>query len=116
MTISQVRVCALALPEAIEAPHFHFTSFRIRGKIFATAPPEGDYLHIFVPPEERAAALAREPDFLEELSWGAKVVGLRVILASAKPPVIAELLAKAWSCRAPKKLLAAWLILPGFEK
>ena len=106
MTLSQVRALALALPEATEAPHFHFTSFRVRGKIFATAPPEEEYLHIFLPPEERCAALAREPDFLEELSWGAKVVGLRVILASAKPPVIAELLAKAWSGKAPKRLLA----------
>jgi hypothetical protein len=108
MTLSQVRACALALPEATEAPHFHFTSFRVRGKIFATAPPDEEYLHIFLPAEERSAALAREPDFLEELSWGAKVVGLRVILASAKPPVIAELLAKAWSCRAPRKLVTAW--------
>jgi hypothetical protein len=106
MTLSQVRAFALALPEATEAPHFHFTSFRIRGKIFATAPPDKEYLHIFLPPEERDAAIAREPDFLEELTWGAKVVGLRVILASAKPAVTAELLAKAWSLKAPRKLLS----------
>jgi hypothetical protein len=105
MTLSQARTFALSLPEATEAPHFHFTSFRVRGKIFATAPPDEEFLHIFLPPAERAAALAQEPDSLEELSWGAKVVGVRVTLASAQPAVIAELLAKAWSLKASKRLL-----------
>jgi len=35
----QVRQFALAMPEASEAPHFDMTSFRVRGKIFATMPP-----------------------------------------------------------------------------
>jgi hypothetical protein len=104
MTLSQVREFALSLPEASEEPHFHYTSFRVRGKIFATAPPGGEYLHVFVTDDEREEALAEEPDFLEPLLWGGRVVGLRVLLPAAKPEVINALLAKAWTRRAPKRL------------
>lgn len=106
MTLSQARQFALSLPEATEEPHFDYTSFRIGGKIFATAPPESEYLHIFVDEEERAAALEQEPDFLEELHWGKRVVGLRVVLPIAKAKVVNTLLEQAWSRRAPKRLRA----------
>jgi len=36
------------MPEVTEEPHFAYTSFRVKGKIFATAPPDGEHLHIFV--------------------------------------------------------------------
>jgi hypothetical protein len=105
MKIEAVRRLALALPEANEEPHFESSSFRIRGKIFATVPPQGGILHVFVTEEERELALALEPDFLERLHWGNKVVGLRVILARAKPKVVASLLHQSWVRKAPKSLL-----------
>jgi hypothetical protein len=104
MKLAQVRALALALPEATEEPHFTFTSFRVRGKIFATAPPGDEYLHIFVSEEERELALAMERDYVEKLLWGGKVRGLRVILPKAKPKIVAELLARAWAHKAPRKL------------
>lgn len=107
MTLNEVRRMALSLPEATEEPHFHYTSFRIRGKIFATAPPDGEYLHVFVADRQRDAALASEPDFLEELRWGRQVKGLRVLLPAARPDVVGKLLAQAWSAKAPKRLLAS---------
>lgn len=97
MTLEEVRRLAMSLPEASEEPHFHYTSFRVRGKIFATAKPEGDYLHVFVSEEQRERALTDEPDFLEPLRWGRQVRGLRVLLPAAKPQVVATLLAQAWS-------------------
>src|ERR1043165_5800076 len=105
MTLSQARQFALSLPEATEEPHFDYTFFRIGGKIFATAPPDGEYLHIFLDEAERDDALAREPDFLEELRWGKSVRGLRVLLPGAKVKVVQELLQRAWSRKAPKRLL-----------
>ena len=39
MTLDDVRSFALSLPETTEAPHHERTSFRVRGKIFATALP-----------------------------------------------------------------------------
>ena len=40
MKMSQLRTFALALPETTEEPHFNYSSFRVRGKIFATVPPD----------------------------------------------------------------------------
>ena len=106
MTVAQVRRFALSLPEATEEPHFHFSSFRVRGKIFATVPPDADHMHVFVGDEVRNQALAAEPDFLEALSWGKKTVGLRVLLPAAKSSVVHELLREAWKRKAPTRLIA----------
>jgi hypothetical protein len=103
--LAQVRKVALALPEATEAPHFDMTSFRVRGKIFATAPPGGTHLHVFVGEEARAQALALHGDVLEKLPWGAKIVGLRVDLARADATLVASLLRQSWAAKAPKSLL-----------
>jgi hypothetical protein len=105
--LAEARRQALSLTEATEAPHFHFTSFRIRGKIFATAPPDGEYLHVFVADDERDQALALAPECVEKLHWGEKVVGLRITLARAQPSLVKRLLAQAWARKAPKALRAA---------
>lgn len=102
-TLAEARRIALALPEATEAPHFHSTSFRVRGKIFATCPDES-HLHVFVGEEARSQALALHPDFIEKLPWGAKIVGLRLHLARAPKDVVEALLRQAWRCKAPKVL------------
>lgn len=106
MTLAQVRKLALALPETSEQPHFEYTSFRVKGKIFATAPPEETHLHIFVDDEQRELALGLAPEFLENLPWGKKIVGLRVSLAKAKPALVEALLHQAWTRKAPQKLAA----------
>ncbi|HTA66112.1 MAG TPA: hypothetical protein VK753_11455 [Xanthomonadaceae bacterium] len=107
MKIAQVRRFALSLPDVVEAPHFESASFRVHGKIIATAPPGDALLHVFVDEETRETALALEPDCLEKLFWGGSIRGLRVSLAEAKPRVVESLLMQAWRCKAPKKLIAA---------
>lgn len=105
LTIAAVRSFALSLPEATEEPHFDHASFRVGGRIFATLPPDGERLHVFVE-EAEARALAREqPEAFEELWWGKKLTGLRVRLAAAEPEQVQELLQDAWARRAPKRLL-----------
>lgn len=108
MKLAQARRHALSLPETTEEPHHHFSSFRVRGKIFATVPPDELHLHIFVSEVEREQALALYPDFLEKLLWGGKVVGLRALLPTAKPAVIEHLLTCAWRFKAPKSLASSW--------
>jgi len=103
--LEAARRIALALPEAAEAPHFDFTSFRVRGKIFATSPPGGELLHVFVDDAERERLLELHPEFAEKLWWGKKVVGVRVILAKADAAVVKAMLANAWRRKAPKALL-----------
>lgn len=105
MKLSQIHRFALSLPAVTEEPHFAMSSFRVRGKIFATVPPEGDRVHIFIDEDQREVALATHPEFLEKLFWGRRVVGLKVTLANAKAPVVTHLLKQAWSRRAPKALL-----------
>ena len=102
-SLAEARRIALSLPEAIEAPHFQATSFRVRGRIFATA-PDDSHLHVFVCEEARSQALALHPGFIEKLPWGAKIVGLRIELARAPRAVIAELIRQAWRTKAPKSL------------
>ena len=102
--LDRVRRQALSLPETTEQPHFDYTSFRVRGKIFATAPPDGQHLHVFVDEEQRELALALHPACVEKLWWGEKVAGLRIDLAKANTKVVDELMRQAWARKAPKRL------------
>jgi hypothetical protein len=104
MRIDEVRRIALSLPEATEEPHFQYASFRIRGKIFATVPPDDEYVHVFVDESQRELMVATRPEFCEKLWWGKKVVGLRVAVSAANAEDVRELLMSAWRRKAPKKL------------
>ena len=70
MKIDSVRKHALSLEAVTEEPHHNYSSFRVRGKIFATIPPEEEFIHVFVAEEDREPALAMYPDFIEKLLWG----------------------------------------------
>ena len=85
MNAQQARQLALALPQASEEPHFDFTSFRIGGKIIATMPPGEEVLHVFVDEAQRAPLIDLQPDAYQALHWGAKLVGVKVILSHAEP-------------------------------
>lgn len=102
MNIVDVRTFALSLPEATEAPHFHYASFRVRGKIFVTVPPEETRIHVFLPDPEREIALTLYAAFVEKLLWGGKVVGVRVRLNDAEPDAVQQLIRQAWIAKAPK--------------
>lgn len=107
MKIGTVRKYALSLPEATEAPHFQYSSFRVMGKIFVTVPPDEEHIHVFVGEEVREPALALHNAFLEKLMWGGKVVGLRVNLRAAEALIVTRLISQAWLKAAPKGLQAA---------
>ena len=106
MTLAQARRFALSLPEVTEEPHFDKQSFRVNRKIFATVPPGGEHLHVFV--EERAARVAvrDDPRAFELLRWGVRLVGVRVTLCAADGASVSELLEASWRRRAPKRLIA----------
>lgn len=106
LNIEQARRQALALPRVVEQPHHRYSSFRVSGKIFATVPPDGLHMHIFVDEEEREHALAIAPEAFQKLFWGEAAVGLRVQLSLAKAAMVERLLHCAWRRKAPRKLLA----------
>jgi hypothetical protein len=105
MNLREVRRLALALPETTEQPHFHLTSFRVKGKIFATAAPDGSFMNVFVDDDLRETIVAVDPKAYETQWWG-KSAYLHVHLAAAKARDLKTLLHAAWARRAPKKLVA----------
>ena len=105
MRADDARAIALSLPEAVEAPHFDYASFRVGGRIFATMPPDGRHLHAFVDEEERQRALALHPGVVEALHWGKRVLGLRVDLGQADAALATRLLVQAWVRKAPRRML-----------
>lgn len=108
-TVEAVRAVALSLPETGESPHFESTSFRVRGKIFVTVPPDEEHVHVFVDEDETAAAVERFPHAYEVLVWGKKQWGVKVRLAVAPAADLVELVEEAWRRKAPKRIAAQYL-------
>ncbi len=107
VNVKEVRRLALALPQVSEEPHFHLSSFRVQGKIFATLASDGSFLNVFVDDEQREVMVGVDPKAYEALWWGKKVVGLQVHLAAAKSRHVEQLLRSAWERKALKKFLSA---------
>lgn len=103
MTLPEVRDLAMNLHGSTESPHHRYTSFRVRGRIYATAPKEGGYLHVFVDEEDRERMRRIDPSTYEQLGWGRRVVGLRVDLARARREDVQALLRAAWQRKLPKR-------------
>lgn len=102
--LEEVRAFALALPEVTEEPHFEKASFRVRGKIFATVPQGGAYLHVFVDEWAVQSCVTDDPAAYEELTWGGRLAGLRINLGMAQAQPVLELVEEAWRRKAPKRL------------
>jgi hypothetical protein len=103
MDVEDIWEIAHALPQVTEEPHFAFTSFRVRGKIFATVPPDRLHLHVFVDDADTDAAVAASPA-VAELFWGRKRCGVRVTIAEVDRAQVAALLAASWRRKAPKRV------------
>lgn len=102
MTLAEVRDLAMNLHGSTESPHHRYTSFRLRGRIYATAPKEGGFLHVFVEEADRERMVRIDPATYETLGWGRKVVGLRVDLARARREDVQALLRAAWERKRPR--------------
>jgi hypothetical protein len=110
MRLDTARRFAMSLPETTEEPHFAASSFRVKGKIFATIPPDGKHLHVPVGAEEVRALIEEDASAFEEILWGKRIVPdwVRVNLAAADTAQVRELLEDAWRRKAPKRVLAAF--------
>lgn len=106
MNLDDARRLALSLPGTREAPHFDLTSFRIGTKVFATAPPDGDHVRVFVDEDEVRACVEEDPEVFGELRWGGRIAAVRVALGAVEPDRLAELLEESWRRKATKRLIA----------
>lgn len=48
MNIQGIWQFVMSWPDVTEAPHYAKTSLRVKGRIFATVPPGGEYLHVLL--------------------------------------------------------------------
>jgi hypothetical protein len=103
--MAQARDLALRLPEATEQDHHGIPSFRVRGRIFATA-PDDRHLRIMAPEEEIRAAVAEDPAAYSEFWWGSRLACVVVRLDRADPEQVAELITDAWRRKAPRRLVS----------
>lgn len=72
MTVEAFRESALSFDEAIEAPHFHLTSFRVGKKIFATLDTEKGLAMIPLSPVEQSLFVNGASVVPVPGGWGAK--------------------------------------------
>ena len=49
----------MSLEAVTEEPHHDYSSFRVRGKIFVTVPPDEEVVHVFVGEEDELARVIR---------------------------------------------------------
>jgi len=102
MTLADVRGLAMDLPGTTESPHHRYTSFRLRGRIYATAPRDGGFLRVFVDEPDRERMARIDPAAYQPLGGGRKVVGLQVDLEHARREDVQALLCAAWQRKRPK--------------
>ncbi len=107
-----VRKLALALPEAHDEPHFESTSFRVKGKIFATMDPafaDGSFVLKLDPEDQHnlveghAGAVVPVDGYWGRSGW------TRVQTKDLAADDLAGFLRMAWFKVAPKKLAKAFL-------
>lgn len=95
----------MSFPEVTEADHFGVPSFRIRGRIFATA-PDVHRVNVMVDPFDVDGVVRQTPEACSVLMWGKRVAGVQVDLDRASKALVANLLEVAWRRKAPRHLLA----------
>jgi hypothetical protein len=105
LTPADIRAMALALPEAVEADHHGFPSFRVAGKIFCTLREDRPRLMVKLAPEHQDNFVVAQPGAIEPVPgyWGRKG-STYVDFADLEPSLISTLLDLAWAGVAPRRL------------
>ncbi len=105
LAFDDARAAALSLPGAEEHPHHEIVSFRVRGRIFATAPDEA-CLRVMVDEARVLELVAREPDVYRPVPWGRRVAAVAIDLTRAEAAEVRDLLEEAWRRRVPPSWVA----------
>lgn len=103
MSTQELRELALGFEEAVELPHFHLRSFRVRKKIFATMDEEKRLVMAALTPLEQS--LFADGDSIRPVpgGWGAKGA-THFDLDRVRPDVLEHALRLAYCGKAPKAL------------
>ena len=103
MTQDEVRRLALALPEAVEAPHFDRIAFKVR-RIYATLAADGASLNLMLTPDEQEFKCLLAPEAFSPVpnAWGKQGWTL-ADLSKLSAAELADALRIAWANAQPRK-------------
>lgn len=108
MNKEAVRRLALALPQVEEKSHFEKPDFRVRNRIFASLPDDGQAV-IKLTRDQQEMLAASEPGIFQPVNGGWGRQGwTRVILAAADELTLRSALVTAWRNVAPVTLRKAF--------
>jgi hypothetical protein len=105
-TQDDIRAIALAMPEAVEADHHGFPSFRVGGKIFCTLREDGLRLMVKLTPEHQHNVVQAYAGAVEPVPgyWGRKGATF-VDVSAVEISLIVTLVELSWAGVAPRRLV-----------
>lgn len=103
LTVDEVRELALAFDDAVEMPHFHLTSFRVRKKIFATMDADKRQVMIALSPIEQSLFVNGDSIRPVPGAWGLKG-STHFDIDGVDHDVFGHALRVAYRAKAPKVL------------
>ena len=108
ITADELRQAALSLPEAEERETWGHPTFRVRDKMFATLADDGGQATVKATRQEQEALVAADPETFGVPAYVGRHGWVSILLATADPAEVRELLVEAWRQTAPKRLVAAY--------
>ncbi|MEO5324852.1 MmcQ/YjbR family DNA-binding protein [Mesorhizobium sp. CC13] len=113
MTPEDVRRIALELPGATEKSHFGKPDFRVRDRVFATLPEDGNAVVKLTRDQQEMMAGSEPAVFLPVNGGWGKQGWTRVMLATADAATLRSALLTAWRNTAPITLRKAFDLAAG---
>ena len=97
VTVKNFREMALSFPDAVEEPHFHLASFRVKKKIFSTLDEKQNRAMIKLPVSEQFVFCSYDNSIFSPVpgSWGSQGSTF-VNLANANNKIVKEALQLAY--------------------
>ena len=106
MKYEQFRRLCLALPEAAEIETWGEATFRVRGRIFAIASPEGRSASLKASLDDQAGLVEMDPKTFEVAAYTGRYGWVRVRFSRLGVRLGERLIRNAWERAAPRRLVA----------
>jgi hypothetical protein len=98
------RALCLSMPEAEQVETWGEPTFRVRGRIFAIASPEGKSASVKASLDDQAGLCAMDPKTFSPSAYTGRFGWVRVRLAGLSVEMGERLIKNAWERSAPKRL------------
>ena len=105
MRYERFRRLCLAQPEAEQVETWGEATFRVRGRIFAIASPEGQSVSLKASLDDQAGLVAMDPKTFSPSAYTGRFGWVRVRLAGLGVELGEKLVRNAWERTAPRRLV-----------